>query len=100
MMCRVSVSSNTSSVASGGSPIHSTECVSHGFGGFSMYCISISVLCATSDVMKQAGALSFTRKWFRLPVDMKLKGGTCYEQHYILRRRLSCTSTDHLLFEN
>src|SRR5688572_25109999 len=41
MMWRVSVSSNTSSVASGGSPIHSTECVSHGFGGFSTYCINL-----------------------------------------------------------
>src|SRR5215203_3718514 len=40
MMWRVAVSSKTSSFASGGSPIHSTECVSHGFGGFSTYCIT------------------------------------------------------------
>src|SRR3982750_1261913 len=38
-MWRVAVSSNTSSLASGGSPIHSTEWVNHGFGGFSTYCI-------------------------------------------------------------
>src|SRR4051812_21591087 len=39
MMWRVAVSSKTSSFASGGSPIHSTDCVNHGFGGFSTYCI-------------------------------------------------------------
>src|SRR5687768_15609126 len=40
MIRRVSVSSNTSSFASGGSPSHSTVCVSQGLGGFSMYCIT------------------------------------------------------------
>src|SRR5688572_3678164 len=39
-MLRVSVSSKTSSFAPGGSPIHSTECTNHGFGGFSMYCMN------------------------------------------------------------
>src|ERR1044072_7166901 len=39
MMWRVAVSSKTSGFACGGSPIHSTECVNHGFGGLSTYCI-------------------------------------------------------------
>src|SRR5689334_13584785 len=39
MMRRVSVSSKTSSLVSGGSPIHSTECVNQGLGGFATYCM-------------------------------------------------------------
>src|SRR5216683_4780014 len=43
MILRVSVSSNTSSFDSGGSPIHSIDCVNHGFGGFSTYRIAYTL---------------------------------------------------------
>src|SRR5215213_4003877 len=59
MMWRVAVSSKTSSFASGGSPIHSTECVNHGFGGFSTYCIKL--ICVSSALSRGSNCHRFDR---------------------------------------
>src|SRR5688500_262246 len=64
MMWRVSVSSKTSRFASGGSPIHSTECTNHGLGGFSTYCIN-RFLLSQRTLLLSAFTSSITQRPLR-----------------------------------
>src|ERR1043166_3180700 len=54
MMVRVSVSSKTSILARGGSPIHSIDSVNHGLGGFVTQRID-AILSHACNIVKSAG---------------------------------------------